>query len=95
MRKFDVYGMEGFSRLESGIACEHNGCVKALSSMRRDAEVAPKCLLRSLVIIKIKDSLERALEAKKRRRQESRERRKRRRVGRVIMVGCIITEQCP
>ena len=32
------------------IAREHNGCVEALSSMRRDAEVAPKCLLRSLVI---------------------------------------------
>ena len=24
------------------IACEHNGCVEALSPMRRDAEVAPK-----------------------------------------------------
>ena len=43
--------------------------------MRRDAEVAPKCLLRSLVIGKKRDSLERALEAKKRRRRESRERR--------------------
>ena len=34
--------------------------------MRRDAEVAPKCLLRSLVIRKKRDSLERALEAKER-----------------------------
>ena len=32
--------------------------------MRRDAEVVPKCLLRSLVIRKKMDSLERALEAK-------------------------------
>ena len=40
--------------------------------MRRDAEVAPKCLLKSLVIRKIKDSLERALEAKKRRRRKQR-----------------------
>ena len=60
--------------------------------MRRDAEVAPKCLLKSLVIRKKNDSLERALEAK--REEESRERRKRKRVGRVgkvIMVGCITT----
>ena len=34
--------------------------------MRRDAEVAPKCLLRSLVVRKKRDSLERALEAKER-----------------------------
>ena len=34
--------------------------------MRRDAEVAPKCLLRSLVIRKKKDNLEKALEAKER-----------------------------
>ena len=46
--------------------CEHNGCVEALSSMRRDAEMAPKCLLRSLVIRKKRDSWERALEAKER-----------------------------
>ena len=74
------------------MACEHNGCVKALSSMRRDAEVAPKCLLRSLVIRKKKDSLERAIDAKDRRRR--RERRKRRRVGRVgrvVVVGFINT----
>ena len=43
--------------------------------MRRDAEVAPKCLLRSLVTRKKNDSLERALEAKERRRTRSRERR--------------------
>ena len=45
-------------------ACEDNGCMEALSSMQRDAEVAPKCLLRSLVMRKKRDSLERALEAK-------------------------------
>ena len=61
--------------------------MKALSSMRRDAEVAPKCLLRSLVIRMKKDSLERALEAKKRRRRVG----KVGRVERVIMVGCITT----
>ena len=38
--------------------------------MRRDAEVAPKCLLTSLVIRKKKDSLGRGLEAKKRRRKQ-------------------------
>ena len=52
------------------IACKHNGCVKALSSIRRDADVAPKYLLRSLVTRKKKDSLERALEAKERRRKQ-------------------------
>ena len=42
--------------------------------MRRDAEVAPKCLLRSLVIRQKKDGLERALlEAKKRRRKQRKE----------------------
>ena len=46
--------------------------MKALSSKRRDAEVAPKCLLRSLVIRMKKDSLERALEAKERRRRNQR-----------------------
>ena len=34
--------------------------------MRSDAKVAPKCLLRSLVIRKKRDSLERALEAEER-----------------------------
>ena len=62
--------------------------MKALSSMRRDAEVAPKCLLRSLVIRKKRDSLERPLEAKGRGRgKEGREGRE----GRVIMVGCMTT----
>ena len=50
------------------IACEHNDCVKTPSSMRRNAEVAPKCLLRSVVKRKIRDTLERALEAKERER---------------------------
>ena len=54
--------------------------------MRRDAEVSPKCLLRSLVIRKKRDILERALEAKERRR-----RRREGKLGRVIMVGCITT----
>ena len=40
--------------------------MEALSSMRRNAEVAPKCLLRSLVIRKKRDSLERALEDEER-----------------------------
>ena len=53
--------------------------------MRRDAEVAPKCLSRSLVLRKKRDGLERALEAKER------ERRREGQVGRVIMVGCITT----
>ena len=48
------------------IAREHNGCVEALSSTRRDAEAAPKCLLISLVVTKKRDGLERALEAKER-----------------------------
>ena len=58
---------------------------------RRDAEVAIKCLLRSLVIRKKSDILERGLEVKesRRRKRESRERRKVGRVGREIMVGCI------
>ena len=57
--------------------------------MRRDAEVAPKCLLRSLVIRKKSDSLERALEAKERRREGKAGREGRE--GIVIMVGCITT----
>ena len=43
--------------------------MEALSSMRRDAEVAPKCLFRSLVIRRENGSLERALEAKERGRR--------------------------
>ena len=65
--------------------------------MQRDAEVAPKCLLRSLVIRKKRDSLERALEAKERRRR--RESRKRRESWESDHGGLhhhlIITEQCP
>ena len=67
----DVY-IEGRRLITLRIACEPNGCVEALSSMRRDAEVAPKCQLTSLVIRKENDSLERALEVKDRiRRRES------------------------
>ena len=40
--------------------------------MCRDAEVAPKCMLISLVIRNNGESLERALEAKKRRRTKQR-----------------------
>ena len=77
--------------------------MEALSSIRRDAEVAPKCLLRSLVIRKKRDtgSLERALEAKKRkkRRRERRERRESRESRESDHGGLhhhlIITEQCP
>ena len=57
--------------------------------MQRDTEVAPKSLLRSLVMRNKGDSLERALEAKEigiRRRKIIEER-----VGRVVMVGCITT----
>ena len=38
--------------------------------MPRDAEVAPNCLLRSLVIGKKRDRLERALKAKERGRRK-------------------------
>ena len=60
--------------------------------MRRDAEVAPKCLLRSLVIRKKRYSLERALEAKgrKKKRRESRESD-----HGGLHHHLIITEQCP
>ena len=40
--------------------------------MRRDAEVAPKCLLISLVIRNDGDSLEKALEDKERRKKYER-----------------------
>ena len=69
--------------------------------MRRDAEVAPKCLIRSLVIRKKRDTLERALEAKersrrRRERRRSRERRKRREKDHGgLHHHLIITEQCP
>ena len=62
--------------------------------MRRDAEVAPTYLVRSLVIRKKRDSLETALEAKERRkRRESRERRESDHAG--LHHQLIITEQCP
>ena len=64
--------------------------------MRRDAEVDPKCLLRSLVMRKKRDSLERALEAKERRRKESKERRERRENDHGgLHHHLVITEQCP
>ena len=76
--------------------------MEALSSMRRDAEVAPKCRLRSLGIRKKRDSLGRALEAKERRisrRKERREIRERRESRESDPGGLhhhlIITEQCP
>ena len=58
--------------------------------MQRDEEVAPKCLLRSLVTRKKRDSLENAPESKERERG-----RRERTVARVVMVGCIITKHCP
>ena len=63
--------------------------MEALSSKRKDAEVGPKCLLRSLVIKKKRDSLERAFEAKERGQGKKGERQERE--GRVIMVGWIST----
>ena len=72
--------------------------MEALSSMRRDAEVAPKCLLGSLVMRKKRDSLERALEAeeRRRRRRERRERKERRESDHGgLHHDVIITEQCP
>ena len=59
--------------------------MKPLSSVRRDAEVAPECLLRTLVIRKKRDDLER--------RRESRDRRERDHGG--LHHHLIITEQCP
>ena len=53
----DVY-IGGRRLIPCEVACEHNGFVEAPSSMRRDAEVAPKFLLRSLVTRKKRDSLE-------------------------------------
>ena len=49
--------------------------------MRRDAEVVPKYLLRSLVIRKKEDSLERALEAKERGRGKKGEKKEKRKQG--------------
>ena len=61
--------------------------MEALSSIRRDAEVAPKCLLRSLVIRRTNDSLGRALEVKERGKGKKGERQEGER--KVIMVGWI------
>ena len=65
--------------------------------MRIDAEVAPKCLLRSLGTRKKNDSLERALDAKdRRRRRESREKRNSWESDHGgLHHHLIITEQCP
>ena len=68
--------------------------------MQRDAEVAPKCLLRSLVIRKKRDSLERALESKERRRRRRRRESRERRESWESKHGgshhhLIITEHCP
>ena len=68
--------------------------------MRRDAEVEPKCLSKSLVMRKKRDTLERVLEAKKRRRKresrESGERRERRESDHGALHHHFInTEQCP
>ena len=67
----------------------YNGCVEALSSMRRDAEVAPKCLLRSLVIRKKKMVWKGHSRPKIEKEKE--EAGKEGTVGKVIMVGCITT----
>ena len=74
--------------------------------MRRDAEVAPKCLLRSIVTRKTRDSLEMPLGAKNRRRR--RRRRESREIKEIserreswesehggLHHHLIITEQCP
>ena len=52
--------------------------MEALSSVRRDAEVASKCLLISLMIRKKRAILETALEAKDRERGNEREKGERR-----------------
>ena len=52
-------------------------CVETLSSMRRDAEVEPKCLLRSFVTRKRTYILERALETKERGKGKKGERQER------------------
>ena len=68
--------------------------------MRRDAEVAPKCLLRLLVIRKKNDSLERALEAKDKKKKKKKKRKKEEKESWESDHGglhhhLIITEQCP
>ena len=59
--------------------------------MRRNAKVAPKCQLRSLVIRKKRDSLKRELEAKERGRRRKRREGREGKEERWIMVGCITT----
>ena len=56
--------------------------------MRRDAEVAPKCLLRSLVI---RNGIVWNGCLRPKRGKEKRKTGREGRVGRVIMVGCITT----
>ena len=58
--------------------------------MRRDAEVAPNCLLRSLVMRKKRDSLDKGRLRPKREEEEEEEEEKGE-LGRVIMVSCITT----
>ena len=58
--------------------------------MRRNAEVAPKCLLRSLVIRKKEHSLKGRLRPKRKEEEEGKAGREER-VGRVIVVGRITT----
>ena len=80
------------------MACEHNGCVEALSSMRRDAEVAPKCLLISLVIRKRKGIVWKGrLRPKKEEEEEEKGEKggKRNSDHGGLHHPLIITEQCP
>ena len=44
--------------------------------MRRDAEVAPKCVLKSLVIRKRRDSLERRLRPKRKKKTKKKKKKK-------------------
>ena len=71
-------------------------CVEALSSMRRNVEVAPLCLVRPQVIRNSRDSLERALEAKERGKGKKGQRGERMDSDRDgLDRHLIITEQCP
>ena len=69
-------------------------CVEAMSSMRRNSKVAPKYLLRSLVIRHKRESLERVPETKDGgKRKERTESRESDHYG--LHHHLIITEQCP